>query len=136
MHSTQTYSADDASKGLQDFAICVEMFFAAWMHWYIYPASEFGELSEQQAQLRDAQNGSIDGLASDHTLLVRAASMKLSDADAVAARSSAYHPPDFSQLNAPHRPSLVEVATSPLMPTPAQRVALEKQPLLIPTASL
>ena len=45
---TQTYTADDAGKGLQDFAICIEMFIAAAAHWYVFPHDEYNAVSQQQ----------------------------------------------------------------------------------------
>jgi hypothetical protein len=45
---SQTYTADDAGKGLQDFAICIEMFIAAAAHWYVFPHDEYNAVSQQQ----------------------------------------------------------------------------------------
>eukprot|EP00455_Lapot_gusevi_P018722 TRINITY_DN2025_c0_g1_i2.p1 TRINITY_DN2025_c0_g1~~TRINITY_DN2025_c0_g1_i2.p1 ORF type:complete len:158 (+),score=32.72 TRINITY_DN2025_c0_g1_i2:43-516(+) len=41
LHETETYSIDNVSSGLQDFCICIEMFFAAWGHAYAFPYTEF-----------------------------------------------------------------------------------------------
>lgn len=39
--STQTYTTEQSSEGLQDFIICIEMFIASIFHKYAYPAKEF-----------------------------------------------------------------------------------------------
>ena len=43
VEATQTYSVENASTGLQDFLICIEMFFAAWAHWVSFPYDEFSD---------------------------------------------------------------------------------------------
>ena len=40
IEATQSYTADDIATGLQNFAICIEMFFAAWAHHVYYPVGE------------------------------------------------------------------------------------------------
>jgi hypothetical protein len=86
VHATQTYTADDASKGLQDFMICIEMFIAAGMHWYIFPATEFAEVSEQQAAADEKRNGSSNGLLSDMVLQQRNTSFDQMEHDSTAFR--------------------------------------------------
>lgn len=43
--SLQNYDADDVSTGIQDFLICVEMFFAAIAHAYAFSTDEYMEPS-------------------------------------------------------------------------------------------
>lgn len=40
IHETDTYTAEQAGVGLQNFVICIEMFFAAWAHWVSFPVGE------------------------------------------------------------------------------------------------
>lgn len=47
--ATKTWSSEDVAKGLQDYLICVEMFFAAIVHTLVFPHSEY---SPQAVQAR------------------------------------------------------------------------------------
>ena len=50
IHCTATYSTDDVSAGLQDFAICFEMLVVAISHLWIFPHMEFlDDISQEQA---------------------------------------------------------------------------------------
>jgi hypothetical protein len=41
INATTAYTVDEASEGLQDFLICIEMFIGALAHWYCFPWGEF-----------------------------------------------------------------------------------------------
>jgi hypothetical protein len=46
------YDAADVATGMQEFAICIEMFFAAVAHAYAFPPSEYATGAQQMAPQR------------------------------------------------------------------------------------
>jgi hypothetical protein len=50
IQATQTYSVEEASAGLQDFIICIEMLIAAIGHHYAFPYMEFHDPSKVHIQ--------------------------------------------------------------------------------------
>jgi len=78
--STQTYTTDDVSNGVQDFVVCIEMFIAAIAHIYIFPANEFKEKVTYGPGIRMARVGSVfnpsDLVRDMHTHFVRPVSNK------------------------------------------------------------
>jgi len=47
--SWTTYDADDVAAGLQDFIVCIEMFFFAIAHAHAFPSREYRDRSAERA---------------------------------------------------------------------------------------
>jgi hypothetical protein len=44
MQEHQDWTADNVAKALQDYVICIEMFFAAMMHYFVFSYRDFEQV--------------------------------------------------------------------------------------------
>lgn len=121
--STDTYTTENVSTGLQDFLICIEMALASLAHLYAFPHREFARgsagfnmaemnLEEGMAHAKK-KNGSYQAVTGGAaaTTTTAGGTTKLSTADADDAEDAAIEASEAAESNSIHEPSSIKISS-------------------------